>query len=280
MLFSLNRYRLAPKHKFPAAIDDVTKATVWLLRHVDELGIDPERVIVMGDSAGGNLVAALSQRLTFDNQYRDLPKLKAQVLIYPPLQMLDFQTPSYQQNGRYRTLILSPNWIASMWNNYLAGNTSLVSRFVKNEHISTYAKASSAHSKFVSHELIPSEFKVRGYVPPDMNIGNEDIYNEIKQTVLNPDFAPLMRPRLNGLPETYIITGEFDVLRDDGILYAKRLEADDVKTIWRHYKDGYHGEIVVAKTQKLPPDRFFDDNMMDDLIEYLKETIKPKLPES
>ena len=280
ILSSFNRYRLAPKHKFPAAIDDVTKASVWLLRHVDDLGIDPERVVVMGESAGGNLAAALSQRLSLDDQYKALPKLKAQVLIYPCLQMFDLQTPSYQQNGGYRALILSPHWMASMWNNYLAGNTSLVSRLVKNEHISTYAKTSSSYSKYVSHDLIPSEFKTRGYVPPDTNIGDGDIYNEIKQTALNPDFAPLMRPRLKGLPEAYIVTCEFDILRDDGILYAKRLEAENVKTIWRPYKGGYHGQFNVAISQPIPASGYFDDNMTDDLIGYLRETIKPKLPES
>ncbi|NWV57002.1 ADCL3 protein, partial [Daphoenositta chrysoptera] len=88
-------YRLAPEHKYPAAYEDCLSATQHFLQQLQRYGVDPARVIVCGDSAGGNLAAAVSQTLAGSSQ---LPRLRAQILIYPGLQALDFNLPSYQQN--------------------------------------------------------------------------------------------------------------------------------------------------------------------------------------
>src|ERR1700724_2325900 len=50
-------YRLAPEHKFPAAVDDAMAAATWIAAHAKEFGIDAARLLVGGDSAGGNLAA-------------------------------------------------------------------------------------------------------------------------------------------------------------------------------------------------------------------------------
>ncbi|WP_440964002.1 alpha/beta hydrolase [Massilia sp. GER05] len=82
-------YRLAPEHRFPAAYNDVLAASHWVLDHVDELGGDPDAVLIGGDSAGGNLAAAVAIRLRDEAaQWRDdgaprRPALKAQLLLYP-----------------------------------------------------------------------------------------------------------------------------------------------------------------------------------------------------
>lgn len=56
-------YRLAPAHRYPAALDDCVEAWQWLQRSAPELGVDPARIAIGGQSAGGGLAAALAQRI-------------------------------------------------------------------------------------------------------------------------------------------------------------------------------------------------------------------------
>lgn len=77
-------YRLAPEHPFPAGLDDCMAVLRWMREHADELGIDPDRIAVVGASAGGGLSAAVAQR----SHDEGIP-LRAQVLVYP---MMDDRT--------------------------------------------------------------------------------------------------------------------------------------------------------------------------------------------
>ena len=83
-------YRLAPEHKFPAAVDDCLAVTTWVLDHVDDLGADPARVAVGGDSAGGNLAAIMAHELR--------GRLAFQLLVYPATDMT-MSFPSIEENG-------------------------------------------------------------------------------------------------------------------------------------------------------------------------------------
>ena len=71
-------YRLAPEHRFPAAVDDAVTATQWVAANAKQLGIDASRIVVGGDSAGGNLAAVVA--LTARDSGL---KLAGQLLIYP-----------------------------------------------------------------------------------------------------------------------------------------------------------------------------------------------------
>jgi acetyl esterase len=72
-------YRLAPEHRFPAAVDDARVALDWAYTHAAELGADPRRIGVGGDSAGGNLAAVVAQLAARDGG----PPPVLQLLIYP-----------------------------------------------------------------------------------------------------------------------------------------------------------------------------------------------------
>ena len=87
-------YRLAPEHKFPAALEDAYTAVEWAANRGEELGWDPERIIVGGDSAGGTLSAAVCQ-LTRE---RSGPRLSAQLLVGALLDH-DVRTESHRAFG-------------------------------------------------------------------------------------------------------------------------------------------------------------------------------------
>lgn len=72
-------YRLAPEHPYPAAVDDARSAYDWLVANAATLGVDPSRVAVAGDSAGGGLAASLC----LDLRARALPQPALQLLVYP-----------------------------------------------------------------------------------------------------------------------------------------------------------------------------------------------------
>lgn len=85
-------YRLAPEHPFPAAPDDVRAAVRWLAAHAGELGADPKRMGIAGDSAGGNLATVTARRLRDEGG----PALRFQALIYPVCDSA-LSTPSYRE---------------------------------------------------------------------------------------------------------------------------------------------------------------------------------------
>jgi len=77
-LVAVAGYRLAPEHRFPAAADDCYAAVRWVAEHAEEIGADPARLAVGGDSAGGNLAAGVALRARADG-----PALAGQLLVYP-----------------------------------------------------------------------------------------------------------------------------------------------------------------------------------------------------
>ncbi len=90
-------YRLAPEHPFPAAVDDCWAATQYVSANAKEFGIDPSRLAVGGDSAGGNLAAVVAQLA----KQAGGPAIKFQLLIYPVTQLgSSVETKSMRENAK------------------------------------------------------------------------------------------------------------------------------------------------------------------------------------
>lgn len=107
-------YRLAPEHPFPAALDDCTTATQWAIDHATDLGGVPGVVAIAGDSAGGNLAAAVALRL----RDRGEGGLAAQLLIYPVTDAAG-ATRSYVENAE--GYFLEAETMRWFWSHYLSG---------------------------------------------------------------------------------------------------------------------------------------------------------------
>jgi acetyl esterase len=107
-------YRLAPEHRFPAAVDDALTATRWISANARKLGIDAARLIVGGDSAGGNLAAVAA----IDARDHGGPAIAGQILVYPV-------TDSARSHPSHRepetSVLLSHSVMDWFWDHYLGG---------------------------------------------------------------------------------------------------------------------------------------------------------------
>ncbi len=108
-------YRLAPEHKFPAAAEDAYAAARWVAEHTTELGGDPQRVAVGGDSAGGNLAAVVALMA----RDRRGPEIVCQLLIYPVTDS-GCDTASYRDNGD--GYFLTAEMMRWFWDQYVSGD--------------------------------------------------------------------------------------------------------------------------------------------------------------
>ena len=170
-------YRLAPEHKFPAAVEDAYAATQWVANNASRINGDPTRIAVGGDSAGGNLAAVVAIMARDHNK----PSLKYQLLIYPATDVSSTNTDSYR--------------------NYADG----------------YFLTKGDGEWFCHHYLNCAEDR------------------------LNPSVSPLLTPDLSRLPPALVITAGFDVLRDEGESYAKRLKEAGVSVKCTRYEGMIHG---------------------------------------
>jgi acetyl esterase len=169
-------YRLAPEHPFPAAAEDAYAATTWAAGHATSLGVDPTRVAVAGDSAGGNLAAVVALMA----RDRHGPALRQQLLVYPVIDGTR-EYPSHEANAE------------------------------------GYFLTTEAMRWFWAH-----------YVPDAADRAN-------------PYASPIRASDLSGLPPAFVLTAEYDPLRDEGEAYAAALSAAGVAVRAERYAGQIHG---------------------------------------
>jgi acetyl esterase/lipase len=233
-------YRLAPEHVFPAGLNDVESVVATFLEstHV-QYGVDPTKVVIMGDSAGGNLATVTARRM---KAYRALPKLKGQVLLYPLVQYIDLQLPSYDSFAEYAdTSFADPSSIARTLLFYAGvhADDKKVQGLLGNAH-------STSHMlRAIEQHRLPLEFNatVPLHVTKMDHHVNHDLHAEVGMFVGNPDVSPLVSDDLHDLPRTLLATTDYDILRDEGYLYAQRLRDSGVPVDYVHYEGGFHAMI-------------------------------------
>lgn len=197
-------------------------------------------------------------------------KFKAQALIYPVLQALDFYTSSYQQNQAVP--ILYRPIMARFWLQYLGADTSLEPLLLANNHSSLDQPAISdgTRSKLNWTALLSSKRR-KQYRPVLKDSGSPEVIDEVPQ-LMDVRAVPLLAEEavLCRTPKAYVMTCEFDVLRDDGLMYVRRLQDAGIDVTSDHYEDGFHGCMVFAY---LPMMSSVGRRSMDGYIRWLDQNL-------
>ncbi|KAM3595613.1 uncharacterized protein V6R79_026310 [Siganus canaliculatus] len=261
-------YRMYPEVLFPVPYLDCLAAAKHFLSPevLAAYAIDPERVAVSGDSAGGNLAAAVSQGISTDDSIS--VKFSIQALIYPVLQALDFNTPSYLRNQNIP--ILSHSLMVQYWLQYLGVDLSLMPQAMANHHSSLQHTSITPElrARVDWTTLLDSKYK-KNYKPVIVGKGSQG--TELPG-MLDTRAAPLLAgPEvLAKCPRAYIMTCEFDVLRDDGLMYVRRLQEAGVTVTNAHYEDGFHGAFSFVDW---PFDFAVGRRMHRDYLNWLKNNL-------
>ena len=178
-------YRLAPEYRFPVPLEDCYAAAKALYTGRLVLPVAPDRITIIGDSAGGNLAAAVCLKARDTGDFAP----KKQILIYPAVNNCYTKKSPYksvQENGQ---------------------------------------------------DYLLTAVKMEDYLK---------LYESSTEDRQNPYFAPILAKDLSHMPETLILTAEFDPLRDEGEEYGKRLkEANNYVEIHR-IPDALHGYFALG----------------------------------
>ena len=214
-----------------------------------------------GDSAGGNLATTVALRL---KKAQNKPKL--QVLIYPVVQAIDFKTPSYQQNGESR-LFLTTEHMYMYFQYYAVGYANFSASLAQHRHIDPAVKK-RLQEKYMPLDGLPGNFLPTNYKHPVEPEDTDKFAVEALAPLLTDErCSPLFADDLSGLPDTYIYTAFYDVLRDESVWYANRLKEAGVKVENFIHKPSFHTMFCMF-------DRFPEGRVtMDSIVKYVKDNI-------
>lgn len=254
-------YRRSPEFAYPVPLEDCLRAYKFFCERAEEFGVDNQRIAIVGDSAGGNLAAAATLKLRKENKF--IPKL--QVLVYPVLQALDLDTYSYRTFSG--VAYGNKEGLAAAIIFYSGQSVDMVPEVAKNRHITKEIHDRYYH--LIDYELLPEHLRPN-YKPSATDDPIPEIVETMKKFYLDPYFMPLMEKNLTALPPAYIVTAQYDCIRDDGLIYAARLRKAGVETVWKNYDRGFHAILnYIAEPLKTEE----GIKMMGDLLEYLHKNL-------
>ncbi|KAH7698473.1 Protein F16F9.4, partial [Aphelenchoides avenae] len=242
-------YRLSPETQFPAAVEDCEAVVKAIYEEgYTTLGVDRDRIAVMGDSAGGNLATVVCQRLLRQKR----AYIRCQVLINPVTHALDFQSSSYRDYYRSckDTALLDPSTLAMWYLLYLGIKPTRrnIKSVLQNRHFSKdRLELDDILSSLIDSASTPKKPLSTSQLDKAIEVFPNAELSERFSKLISPDLCPLLGTDLQGLAPALIATMETDIVRDEGILYAKRLKSFGVPTVWRHYERGYHGVIHMPR---------------------------------
>ncbi|XP_056664436.1 arylacetamide deacetylase-like isoform X2 [Monodelphis domestica] len=259
-------YQQSSKYHSQTQWNDVSDFVKSLL-HPETLakyGVDPTRVCITGDSAGATITAALTQQIMGDSEIPIKPKF--QTLIYPALQMLDTDLPSFRENEH--TIVLPKSLAIKIMSEFYTTDESLQQALKSNQHI----PAEYSHLfKFVNWSaLLPERFK-KGHVYTNPIYGSSEIVEKFPG-IVNPILHPLLASdsMLRLLPLTYILTCQHDVFRDDGLMYVTRLRSNGVQVFHEHVEKGFHGSFFFISW---PFHTNLGSRLIDNLFSWVDENL-------
>jgi acetyl esterase/lipase len=262
--------------------------TRYVIENAAQFNADLDRLVLAGDSAGGNIVAVLTQRMRKEN----LTQARIQVLIYPWLQMVTSKLPSnyrYVDTGITGAAQIGFNKLVP-WYLGITNVTEEIENIFHNNELISFLEDDHVRSRILSHlntEKIPNEYKIDkpAYVEAadeifkyphrlaETNVLKRDkTFARLFEKLFHPSISPLLADHddLNGLPKAYFLVLEWDFVRDDGLLYASRLKEAGVEVKIAFYENGFHGvACIVHSNFKFGIARL----MLNDLIDYLKKNL-------
>lgn len=202
-------YSRTPEIKYPVANEEAYLATLYISKFGKNLGLNSNKIIVGGDSAGGNMATVIALMTKKRKEF----KLSGQVLLYPVTDT-NLNTASYHQFSK---------------------------------------------GHYLSRETMQWFFKV---YTPDVKTHNLSTVAPLKATI----------EELKELPKTLLITAEYDVLRDEGEAYAKKLRMANVQVISTRYGGTIHDFIVLNALK----DTQASKAALEQICSFLKESFKIK----